>query len=124
MFFPHRTVVDSPAGTRRARELGRRVEEVIHEYQREHPDLSGEEIRSALGHPGYDDEDRATRLRWRLLVGTAAVLAVLGLLVAILLDDGGRGASGTLQTMPPLVVAFILLAGVTRIAFRMLRSRD
>jgi hypothetical protein len=68
MIFPGRTQVSAP--THHSRELGRRVEQVVRDYQRDNSDLTADEIRTALLHSTevYEDESALTRLRLRTIL--------------------------------------------------------
>jgi hypothetical protein len=79
--------------TRHSRELGRRVEQVVRDYQREHPEMTASEVRAALMHsaPG-DSPDVARRKR---ILGVAIAAAVAAGFGAMAATGGGRYAATT-----------------------------
>ena len=93
MIFPGRTPVAAP--THHSRELGRRVEQVVRDYQRENSDLTAEEIRTALLHSteNYEDEGALTRRRLRAILTVVAAAVIAG--VAVMTDSGVRGGNGS-----------------------------
>lgn len=74
--------------TRHSRELARRVEQAVRDYQRENPDITESEVRTALlqSAPGGDFHDQRRR---KLVVMAAAVL--VGGTFAMLATTSGRG---------------------------------
>jgi len=110
MIFPGRTPVAAP--THHSRELGRRVEQVVRDYQRENSDLTAEEIRTALLHSTevYEDESALTRLRLRRILTVVAAAVIAG--VAVMSDSefvrgGGGSGSGSTEWM---VIAGVVAA--------------
>ena len=93
MIFPGRTPVAAP--THHSRELGRRVEQVVRDYQRENSDLTAEEIRTALLHSteNYEDEGALTRRRLRAILTVVAAAVIAG--VAVMTDSGVRSGGGS-----------------------------
>ena len=93
MIFPGRTPEAAP--TRHSRELSRRLEQVVRDYQRENSDLTTEEIRTALLHSteGYQDEGALTARRLRAILAVVAAAVIAG--VAVLTQDGTRGGGGS-----------------------------
>jgi hypothetical protein len=81
--------------TRNSRELGKRVEQVVRDYRRDHPDTTEAEIRSALMQsvsPGDEEEGMVMRRRFAAI---AAVLAVgIAVLITSLISPGRVTGSG------------------------------
>lgn len=91
LFAPDTT--SSLQQTRNSRELGRRVEQAVREYRREHPETTDAEVRAALmqsATPG-DDEGLISRRRYAAI---GMVVAVgLGVLITSLMSPGRSGGS-------------------------------
>lgn len=118
MIFPGRTQV--PAPTHHSRELGRRVEQVVRDYQRENSDLTTEEIRTALLHSteGYQDEGALTGWRLRAILTGVAAAVIAG--VAVMTESSTRGGGGAGNAD----IAWKIVAGVVAalaIVFAVLR---
>ena len=93
--------------TRHSRELGRKIDQVVREYQNNHPDASLSDVRIALMQitPGGDSPDVMRRKR---VLGVA--LAALGAGVfAFMAASGGRGFDGNMTAWRIIgVVAAVL----------------
>lgn len=93
--------------TRHSRELGRRIEQVVREYQRDNPDVSLSDVRLALMQrtPGGDAPDVVRRRR-------AAGLAVGAMMAGVFAYAAASG--GRLDTLSWRIIgAVAALAGVT-----------
>jgi len=117
MFIPVQSHVPTPTQTKHSRELGRRVEHLIREYQREYPELTEDEIRAALSHSSLAGDDVAPAVQKRRAVGVALGLAGLvaaGLAAMISSGGGGAVSGGGNGPLPWLIVAGLVavLAGV------------
>ena len=91
--------------TRHSRELGRKIDQVVREYQNNHPDASLSDVRIALMQitPGGDSPDVMRRKR---VLGVA--LAALGVF-AFMAASGGRGFDGNMTAWRIIgVVAAVL----------------
>lgn len=98
--------------TRHSRELGRQLDDVVREYQRNNPDVTDAEVRTALLRlTPYDYRRRFLAL----LVGGLTAVA-FGVMAA---TGGGRYAPGTLGWRILAVIAAV--AGVAIAAIRFAR---
>jgi hypothetical protein len=113
------------SATRHSRELGKRVEQLIRDYQREHPELTDDEIRAALAQSSLtsDDDAQALQQRRKLVVTVAVGLAVAGLIAGTVLDKGAGAASSGFGsgewpvlsiTIAVVVVAFAVIRMISR----------
>ena len=122
MIFPGRTPVAAP--THHSRELGRRVEQAVRDYQRENSDLTDEEIRTALLHSSesYQDEGALTGRRLRAILTVVAAAVIAG--VAVMTESGTRGGGGSgsedimwkvvAGVIAALAIVFVVLRNVNR----------
>lgn len=96
--------------TRHSRELSRRFDQVVRDYQRDHPELTDAEIRAALAHSAAtsDDGDTPGANRRIAVLGIAAALGVAGAVVAA--TQGSRGSSTDFQW--PILTIIIAIAAV------------
>lgn len=78
--------------TSNSRELGRRVAQVIRDYQRDHPELTEAEVRAALAQstPG----DPPELVRRRKVLGMAIAALTVGAFTAMASTGGGTRYSG------------------------------
>ena len=99
--------------TRHSRELNRRVDQVVRDYQREHPDMTEAEVRTALmkSAPGGVPPEAERR---RKIVAAAFMAAVIGAFTAV------ASAGGTFDG-PLWVTIVVILAAVAGIAIAAIR---
>ncbi|HEX9564417.1 MAG TPA: hypothetical protein VF981_10620 [Gemmatimonadaceae bacterium] len=122
IFIPMGGDEATPTQTRHSRELGNRVEQVIRDFQREHPELTDDEIRAALAGSSLVTRHRrqpgGRSRQVALLAGVAA--ALVGVVAGALGDSAGDGAGGSLPWMlfGGLAAAVVVLVAVLRIARR------
>jgi len=95
--------VPPPVASPRARELGRELADVIEKYRREHPDVSGREVRQALRIALRGGEARPQVAL--LAMGVAALLG----LFASLYRNSGEGGGGL--PILPFILLIVLLVG-------------
>ena len=103
--------VPPPRPSPRAQELGRHLGEVVDQYRREHPDLSGMEIRQALRLAHRDSAARPA------IIVLAVAAAVLGAALAAYSRKPGAEGSG----FPVAIFAVILAILVLWVLFKRLR---
>jgi hypothetical protein len=114
IIVPGRTY--EPVVTRHSRELSRRVEQVVREYQSQNDDVSDEELRSALqlATRATAGEDTLLR-RKRIIVGAvAAAVAMTGAMVA--------AGSRTREPDDMIWLAVAGMAAVIGVAFAVIRT--
>jgi hypothetical protein len=102
--------------TRHSRELGRRIEQVVRDYQRDHPDATLSDVRIALMQrtPGGDSPDV---LRRRRVLG--AVIGALGVgAFTTLAANGGRFEPSSQGWMIGIAAAIL---GVMVVALKIAR---
>jgi hypothetical protein len=82
---------EPPPQTPHSRELARRVEQEVRDYKRQHPELTEDEVRSALmqSTPAGDSTNFMVRKRIAALVIGAAVAGALGVMAS---NSGGNVA--------------------------------
>ena len=103
--------------TRHSRELSRRIDQVVREYQSDHPDATSSDVRAALMHLAPDgDEGQGRRRR---VAGIAAAAVMVGVFTAVA-ASGGRGFEGNMMTWRIIGVVAALL-GVTIAIIRAVR---
>lgn len=123
MIFPVRTPAAAP--TRHSRELSRRVEQVVRDYQRENSDLTTEEIRTALLHSteGYEDEGALTGRRLRAILAIVAAAVIAG--VAVMTESGTRGGGGaeSADIMWKVVAGVIAALAIVMVVVRNVNRR-
>lgn len=113
MFIPVHTHIPTPTQTKHSRELGRRVEHLIREYQREYPEMTEDEIRAALARSSVTGNDVAPAVR-RVLGVSVGVLAMLvaGIFAAVSSSGARSGAGGGALTWAIVAGLIVVLAGV------------
>jgi hypothetical protein len=102
--------------TRHSRELGRRVEQAVREYQRDNPDVTESDVRTALlqSAPGGDAPEVVRRKR---MFGIAAAVMIGGAF-ALMASTGGRLVEvGTTGWRIVGVIAMICALAFTVIRF-------
>ena len=103
--------------TRHARELSRRIDQVVREYQSDHPDATPGDVRAALLRLAPDgDEGQVSRGR---VAGIAAGAVMVGLFTAMAAGGGELFANNTMTWRVIGVVAALL--GVTIAVIRTVR---
>ena len=82
----------APPPTARSRELGRQIDALVRDFKRDNPDVTDDELRSALLHsaPTTGPDPTNARRAMGILVATMA----LGSAVAILIGNGPARATG------------------------------
>ncbi|MFB3908752.1 MAG: hypothetical protein ACE15D_10150 [Candidatus Eisenbacteria bacterium] len=100
-----------PMGAGKASELAQRITALIEEYRREHPDVSGLEVRRALR-----TAERQTRARVDPRIAVASVVIVAALGIVAFLWTGGSGDHARVEPQILLVVAAALIALVAAFA--------
>ena len=103
--------------TKHSRELGRRIEQVVREYQRDNPDVSLSDVRIALMQrtPGGDAPDLMRRKR--VLVAAIAAVAV-GVFTAISSTEGRLELNSQMWL---IIAAVAAILGVTIAVIRTVR---
>ncbi|KPJ61566.1 MAG: hypothetical protein AMJ46_00165 [Latescibacteria bacterium DG_63] len=104
--MPFVPVTPPPPPSPRAQELGRRLREVIDNFRREHPDMTGTEISQAMGLAMRGAGSR----RQALLIGVVLALLALGFL-AFFLFRRQSGEEGQTVILPIIVVLAMVFAG-------------
>ena len=101
--------------TRHSRELGRKIDQVVREYQRDHPDASLSDVRIALMQmtPGGDSPELSRRKR----AATIAIAALGAGVFTFMASTGGAGFEATSTTWRVIGVA----AAVLGVAFAVIR---
>jgi hypothetical protein len=103
--------------TRHSRELGRRVEQLVRDYQREHPDVSEGDVRAALAQLMSTESSEAYRRQRVLRVMIAALVAVgFGVIAA---SGGGRFENN--QMVFRIIGLVAAVGGLAFAAIRMAR---
>jgi hypothetical protein len=117
---PHPT----QAATRHSRELGKRVEQLVRDYRREHPELTDDEIRAALAQSSLvsDDADQERQQRGKAMVAIALALGIAGLVAALVLgraaETGGGAGSGSWPVVSIIVAVLVVALAVVRVVSR------
>jgi hypothetical protein len=104
--------------TRHSRELSRRIEEVVRDYQRDNPDTSLSDVRIALAQLTPGGESSVAMGRKRALAVVVGALSV-GIFTMIA-STGGEGFKDTSMTWR-IIGVVAALAGVTIAAIRIAR---
>jgi hypothetical protein len=105
--------------TRHSRELGRRVEQLVRDYQREHPDVSEGDVRAALAQlTSSDPPSTDIHRRKRVLAGVIAAIAV-GAFTAMASSGGDLFANN--KTLLPIIGVIAAVFGVAIAAIRLSR---
>ena len=73
--------------TRHSRELGRKVEQLVRDYQRENPDVTEGDVRSALAHLTQGGESSEV-IRRRRILGTVIAALTVGAFTAMASTGG------------------------------------
>jgi hypothetical protein len=105
--------------TSNSRELGRRVEQVIRDYQREHPEMTEAEVRAALLHSTPGDAPEVVRRRKLLGIAIGAfTAAAFGAMAAT--GGGARsiGGTGVWQIIGAVAVVCAVVFVLIRLARR------
>ena len=105
--------------TRHSRELGRRIDEVVRDYQRAHPDASLSDVRIALMQrtPGGDSPEVVRRKR---ALGIAIAALGAGVFAFMAASGGGSRIDNNSMTWG-IIGGVAALAGVTIAVIRMIR---
>ncbi len=123
MFIPPPTTTIVPVPPRHARELQKRLEQLVLDYHRENPDVPDELIRASLR---QTLGSTAAPLRLRFAARASAALAILvavGLAMAISLGGkAGADSSDPVQRSLMAAIAVIVLAAVVVVALVRLRG--
>ena len=84
----------APPPTARSRELGKRIDDLVRDFKRDHPDVTDDELRSALLHSAPNGRPDPTNARrsMAILGATAAVVAGGIALIQGSTRPGGGGA--------------------------------
>ena len=82
IYIPERP--EPPPQTRHSRELARRVEQEVRDYKRQHPELTEDEVRSALmqSTPAGDSTDLTRRKRIAAIAMGVAVAGAFGVMAS------------------------------------------
>jgi hypothetical protein len=104
--------------TRHSRELGRRVEQLVRDYQRENPDVTEGDVRTALSQLTSDTPSPDVARRKRVLAGVIAALLV-GAFTAMA-STGGELFQNN-RMLFPIIGVFAAVAGVAIAAIRLNR---
>lgn len=104
--------------TRHSRELAKRVDDVIRDYRRDHPDLTEADVRTALlrSAPGGDAPDVVRRRR---IVTGAVMAAAVGAFTATA-SAGGKFTGPTWI----MILGVVAVVGAVAIAAIRLTQRD
>jgi hypothetical protein len=122
MVYIHTPIIvpdSAPTQTRHSRELGKRVDQVIHEFRREYPELTDDEIRAALDQatPAGAAPRRGAGRRRPAVAAMAGVAAALAAGIAVAFDgSGGGGTAGDSGSGISLIVAGTIAAAVVVVA--------
>lgn len=105
--------------TRHSRELGRRIDQVVRDYQRDHPDASLSDVRIALTQmtPGADSLDMMRRKR---ALGIAIAALGAGVFAFMAATGGGSRFENTSMTWR-IIGGVAALLGVTIAVIRTIR---
>ena len=105
--------------TRHSRELGRKIDQVVRDYQRDHPDASFSDVRIALMQmtPGGDSPDVVRRKR---MLGIAIGTLSAGVFAFMAATGGGSRFDNTSMTWR-IIGAVAALCGVTIAVIRTVR---
>jgi len=82
-----------PPPTARSRELGRRIDDLVRDFKRDHPDVTNDELRSALLHsaPAASGPDPRNARR---AIGLLVAFLASGLAITVLMESRSTRASG------------------------------
>jgi hypothetical protein len=104
--------------TRHSRELGRRVEQLVRDYQREHPDVTEGDVRAALAQLSSGGPSPETLRRKRAMVIVIGALTA-GAFTAMASTGGNLFADN--KTLLPIIGVIAAVFGVVIAAFRLSR---
>lgn len=104
--------------TRHSRELGRRVEQLVRDYQRENPDVTEGDVRTALAQFTSDTPSPDVARRRRLLAGVIGALMV-GAFTAMASTNGDLFANN--RMLLPIIGVIAAVGGVAIAAIRLSR---
>lgn len=102
--------------TRHSRELARRVEQAVRDYQRDNPDVTESDVRTALlqSAPGGDSPEVTRRKR---VMGIVVAVLIGGVVALVASTGGGRFGEGTAVWQVVGVIAAVLAVVITAIRF-------
>jgi hypothetical protein len=104
--------------THHSRELSRRIEQVVRDYQRDNPDASPSDVRIALAQLASGDSPEAVRRKQAL----AMVIGFLGVGAFTFMASTGGGSRFDNNTMMwGIIGGFAALLGVTIAVIRTIR---
>ena len=104
--------------THHSRELSRRIEQVVRDYQRDNPDASPSDVRIALAQLASGDSPEAVRRKQAL----AMVIGFLGVGVfTFMASTGGTGRVGNNSMILIIIGVVAALLGITIAIIRMAR---
>lgn len=95
--------MQAPSPTRRSRELGKRIDELVLDYRRQNPELTDAEIRAALVQSAPPGDSVDVRRRRAFAVGVTA--AIVGAFVAVGSNSGKLPIAGETWGMVGIVAA-------------------
>lgn len=104
--------------TRHSRELGRKIEQLVRDYQREHPDVKESDVRAAVSQLATGESPETTR-RKRILGAVMATL-LAGAFAAMAASGGGRFENNT--TVWRIIGAVVAVVALGLAAVRMARK--
>ena len=102
--------------TRHARELARRVEQAVRDYQRDNPDVTESEVRTALLQSAAGGESLEGMRRKRVLRIVVAVL-MAGVFALVASTGGGRFGEGNAVWQVVGVIGAVIAVAITAIRF-------
>jgi hypothetical protein len=105
--------------TRHSRELGRKIEQLVRDYQREHPDVKESDVRAAVSQLASGGESLETIRRKRIL-GVVMATLMAGAFAAMAASGGGQFENNTAVWRVIGVVVAVVALGLT--AVRMARK--
>jgi hypothetical protein len=103
--------------TRHSRELGKKIEQLVREYQRDHPDVKESDVRAALSQLAASGEPPETTRRKRAL-GVVIATLLAGSFAAMASTAGGQPFNN--DSMLWIVVGVV--AAVCGIAIAVIRT--
>lgn len=104
--------------TRHSRELGRKVEQLVRDYQREHPDVTEGDVRTALAQLSSGGASPDGLRRKRVLVGVIGGLTAAAF--AAMASTGGRGFENSTMTFR-IIGVVVAVCAVALLAIRLAR---
>ena len=106
----------TPSATHHSRELSRRIEQVVRDYQRDNPDASSSDVRIAMAQ--FAESPEVMRRKRAL----AIAIAFLGTGVfTFMASTGGTGRVGSNSMIWIIIAVVAALLGVTIAVIRMAR---